>query len=83
MAQADAALVAIKMRLDAWDKIEYFESKDAYMRFREVKSRILGANIKNWEREPPWKEREKVGVEVGVHEVDGRGVVGVARVYRA
>jgi hypothetical protein len=79
MGRSDAALLAIKDTLSAWDRREYFETAEQHDRFREIKNRIISAETRTWAGNPPWP------VEVpensnGVHEKDGQPIHYVQRV---
>jgi len=61
MRRADAALETIKRTLDAWNRREYFETTAAYEKLREVRDRILEAEMRDWLADPPWSREEGGG----------------------
>lgn len=79
MKQADAAMAKIRTTLDGWDRPEFFETVGTYDRFREIKNRILEANPRNWETNPPWA---KPDTSRGIHEKDGRPIQYMQYMYR-
>jgi hypothetical protein len=58
MTQADAMLRKIKLKLDSWDKPEYWSSQIEYQKFKEIKARIMAEGKRNWQEHPPWEEAE-------------------------
>ncbi|CAO2656249.1 Nn.00g050520.m01.CDS01 [Neocucurbitaria sp. VM-36] len=73
MTRADAALATIKNTLENWDRSEFFETREEYARFREIKRRIVSGDKRNWTAHPPW-ERQEVNPGTGPHEKDGRPI---------
>ncbi|KAH8727123.1 hypothetical protein GQ44DRAFT_704550 [Phaeosphaeriaceae sp. PMI808] len=85
MRRSDAALTTIRITLGGWDRPEFFASMEQYKRFKEIKNRIVEAETRNWDANPPWA-KEEAEPRISVHEKDGRPIhyvqqVNVARGY--
>lgn len=79
MRRSDATLALIREKLDAWDRAEFFADGEQYQRFRDIKLRIVQAETRCWRENPPWARVLEEGVGNGVHEKDGRAVLGGQR----
>ncbi|KAF2249312.1 hypothetical protein BU26DRAFT_519430 [Trematosphaeria pertusa] len=56
MRKSMAALARIQRTVEAWDKRDFFASDDEYMKFRELKRRVLEEGKRDWASHPPWEK---------------------------